>query len=397
MPQQASAAHSRGRRKTAALVITIACVASACATSLDDIDFTPPQAVIAGEGTTPQNPVVAPTIGPTVTPAAGDQGIIVPEGTGPLGAFTGLALPSDVDPATPALAVRIDNVADAQPQRGLREADIVVENLIEGGITRFLAVYHSQVPVSVGPVRSARSTDIDVVANFADPGFIYWASNAGVAEEIAGATAAGLFTDLGIGAVPLGYYREDLPERGLEQTGYVRLPEVAAARTDGTAPTPLFTYGGVAAQANLVPGVLLDWPAGQRASFVWNEATGTWLRSQFGAPHVDESGAVVEAANVIVMVTPYGVSAADPRSPAVLSIGAGLALILRDGRVLEATWERSDLSTRWRLVDAEGQDVPLAPGPTWIALVPPNLGATLLTADQAAPLLAEAAPLVEAG
>lgn len=371
-------------------IVVLGALAAACSSDVRGLPVTERQLIPAEGVGVSSGPAEAPT--PTAAPIPGPQTPIEAADPTAVMPLTGRARSGRAD--LPAVAVRIDNTRDALPQRGLVDADVVIENLVEGRLTRLLAVYQTTLPESVGPVRSARSTDADLLPAFGNPGFVYWSSNDGVANELAGVAFAEGLVDLGIGRFPDAYVREDLPERPVELTGFASLPELAAELpADAGAPPPLFSWraaDAVRAQP-LVPGIRIDWGATQEVSWVW--AADTWVRSQFGRPHLDERGVVVTAANVVVIETDYGISDADPTSPQAVSVGSGRALILTDGALIEATWVRPSPRAGWSFEDTTGAPVLLAPGATWIEIVVP-LMAELLDPARVTDIVADAAPFL---
>lgn len=377
-----------------ALLVLGALVATACGSDVRGLPITDRRLIAAdGVGVVTPGAVAEPT--PTAAPIAGEPAPI--EAADPAAAMplTGLARNERAD--LPAIAVRIDNTRDALPQRGLTDADVVIENLVEGRLTRLLAIYQTTVPASVGPVRSARSTDVDLLPAFGNPGFVYWSSNDGVANEIAGVAFARGLVDLGIDRFPDGYGREEFPDRPVELTGFAALADLfAQLPADAAPPKALFerrAADAVRAQP-LVPGIRIDWGALQDVTWVW--VGDAWVRSQFGRPHLDETGVVLTAANVVVIEVDYGVSDADPTSPQAISVGTGAAQILTDGALIEATWDRSSPRDPWSFTDSGGEPVLLAPGATWIEIVSPQM-AELLDPGRVPDIVADAAPFLPAG
>ena len=106
-------------------------------------------------------------------------------------------------PERAALAVKIDDTEQGRPQSGLAEADVVFEEMVEGGLTRLLAVYQSRDPGTVGPVRSARSTDLSILAELGRPLFAWSGANPTFAAAVRGAD----IVDVGFGAAPDAYRR----------------------------------------------------------------------------------------------------------------------------------------------------------------------------------------------
>jgi hypothetical protein len=262
-----------------------------------------------------------------------------------------------------AIVSKIDASEPAMPQVGLDQADIVMEVKIEGGSSRYLAVFHSRQPAVVGPHRSARTTDPDLLSMFGHPLFAFSGANEGVVDRLA---ATPWKTGVGPGEVPQAWFRDGSrpwPHNLFAWT------EVLRSRPSPPAwPAPRFVYrrpdepaagravGGMAASVGAVP------------NFRWDGAIGGWRRWIHGRAHVHADGTPVAPTNVVVLQTPYGVSAADAASPEAVSTGSGRAWVLTDGRVVDGTWTRPDRFAPDDLRDGAGRPATLLPGSTWIVL-----------------------------
>ncbi|MCH7790582.1 MAG: DUF3048 domain-containing protein, partial [Acidobacteria bacterium] len=108
------------------------------------------------------------------------------------------------NPDRPVLAVKIDNVRAAWPQIGINQADIVFEEQVEGGLSRLVALFHSRIPETVGPVRSVRTTDVNLLANLDEPLFSHSGGNDGTTSAL----AASSLVNVGHPAKPELYYRD---------------------------------------------------------------------------------------------------------------------------------------------------------------------------------------------
>lgn len=297
--------------------------------------------------------------------------------------------------AHPAITVKMDNSPDARPQTGIERADIVYELLVEG-ITRFALVFHSELPEPVGPVRSARSSDIDLVSALSTPVFAWSGGNPGVEGEVAAAARRGLLTDASYSAAFDAYFRST--DRIAPHNLYVNLPkllELKAPAGQG-APMPVFTYRAADAAPAVVGGVpalgmSVDFGMGTVIDYLWDAGRNGWRRFQVDGSHarrdsatMDRAGGQVTPANVVVMFTEYGQSPSDSRSPMALTVGSGRAIVYTAGRAIEGTWTRPDARTPAVLRDAAGSVIALTPGRTWVEL--PRTGSTVTTysaADQA--------------
>ena len=286
-------------------------------------------------------------------------------------------------PRQPALAVKIDNTEPARPPTGLTRADVVFEEMVEGGLTRLLAAYHSQDPDEVGPVRSARSTDLFILAELGRPLFAWSGAN----PTFAAAVEAADLVDVGVSAVPDAYRRAS--ERSAPYNLYASpagLRDAAGNReAASTPPSPLFSYrrpGAPLVAPDAEPAVgfrttgsgdlstEIDWE--------WDGSSGSWLRSQDGTPHVDLDGERVRAANVIVRFTPYRDSGVRDSTGAVVpeaeAVGEGEAWLLSDGQAQAGSWRKPSSAAPTTYTDADGTPFQLTPGPTWVEILPPESG-----------------------
>ena len=346
--------------------------------------------------------------------AAGDAGggavdVSEPEALpdGPEAALTGeLTTDSALDQRRP-VAVKVDNGSQrARPQAGLAAADIVYEVLIEGGKTRFLAVFHSEIPGRVGPVRSVRSSDFDLLADLSTPYLVSSGANTTVLAEMRQAARAGTFVDVGGLRTSVPYSRD--PSRRPPFNLYFHYDDLvgedAAALPGGTldAPVaPLFDYGssnpaGLADAAGVT--VTFHQRSGNVVSHIWDVGVGGWVRIQEGALMTTETDfGITEVApvNVAVLWMPHGASAAGAASPQARSYGTGDALVLSAGTVHSAVWERTEDRAGFRFSDAAGNPLSLSPGSTWLLLANssrryPVAEAATVTASEGARLLADA-------
>jgi len=263
----------------------------------------------------------------------------------------------------PALVLKIDNHPRARPQAGLNQADVVWEELVEGSITRLAATYHEQIPAQVGPVRSARTGDIPLISQLNVPLFGASGANSGVLNALANAPIVNVNA-----LVAGGYFRVD--GRRAPHNLFVR-PATLYGYGQGVAGTPpqLMRYRDVGAPAagQQAAGVDINW-GNTQVTYRWNGVG--WLRNQNGTVHVDNAGVAVAPPNVIVQITPYGISGADAESPEAITVGSGVAYIYTGGNLIEGTWNRTSATDRIVYLDSNGAEVLLAPGRTWVAVAP---------------------------
>lgn len=319
------------------------------------------------------------TVSPTQTPTEES----VPGEIAPL---TGLPLEDGGAMSRPAVMVKIDNSEEARPQLSFTSADQVLEVLVEG-ITRLAAVYHSTIPEISGPTRSGRSSDPDLASNYNRPLYAWSGGNPTVRAEISAAEQAGKLIDAGVDRTPESYFRAD--DRPAPHNLMVAVPDLyAVAPADAQPPNQIFAYratGEPSAMGTAIDGITITYAGGQRVDYLWDAEAGGWARFQGRSAHRDQNGIQAIPPNVVVLFTEYVTSAADPISPQALTVGAGDAWVLTDGKLVEGQWVRGSDLESWVVVDPNGEPIPLTPGQTWIAL--PQYGeADFTTAPEAAAL-----------
>ena len=304
--------------------------------------------------------------------------------TGAVHPLTGLPA-TDGTSGRPALVIKVgNNDSRSLPHVGLEVADVVYEAHIENGVTRFLAVYHSEVPLRVGPVRSARSSDIDLIGNLDRPTFAYWGSNEGVGNEVEAAVDQGTFVGMTTTGDGQHFFFRAEGRAEMPYDGMVDSAAIAVAST-GSPPDPIFAFGPLPASAIPIRG--LRWSAPRRTiDWVWSHSAARWARYHQGVPLLDNLGVQLATDNVLVLFVDYRRSAADRMSPQALSTGSGDGWLLRDGTGTGVTWSRPFAADRWMLADDDtNAEVFLRPGRTWVALA--RLGeADILDPDQVAQL-----------
>jgi hypothetical protein len=280
----------------------------------------------------------------------------------------------------PALIVKIDNAPKARPQAGLAEADIVIEEMVEGGVTRFAVLYHSNEAADVGPVRSARSTDIHLATPLNRPLFAYSGANA-VFQQLVNTSP---LVNVGQGAVPGEYTRRaGRPAPYNLFTGTFKLFSHAPA---GAGPPPPMFYYRAEGEASPI-GDPIPTPQGgvnveyrghivTRAQWGWDAGARLWRRSQDGGLHVDAAGAQVSARNVVVQFVGYRDTGLRDRSNSVVPeaelIGEGEVWVLTDGKVVKGKWRRTAPPAVTEYLDAAGAPIKLTPGNTWVELPIPG-------------------------
>jgi hypothetical protein len=278
-------------------------------------------------------------------------------------------------PDRPALLVKVENSNVARPQAGLEVADIVYEVVVEGGITRYIAVFHSQLPESVLPVRSARPVDIPLVTPYggvfaysgAQGGFIQAINNAGNQSLIFDSGHRGLARVSGRSAP---HNVAATPMTLLEQANSTRVSPPPATMTFAR------EVSGSTASVDGSPVSTIDVRMSnvQRSVYNWDQELGKFLRSDGNTPSISVAGERLAATNVVVLFAPLSTTDIPGTSPVPVSIltGSGRAIFAADGRYIEGTWRKAGNADAFEFLDANGRVVNLAPGNTWIQIAPDN-------------------------
>ena len=291
----------------------------------------------------------------------------------PVGAYplTGRPVTNPVNAARPALSVKIDNIAGALPQSGLNQADIVSDILVEGGLTRLLATFQSQDAALIGPIRSARPVDADLLRELNGGIFAYSGAAPGeIAPSIDHSNALLVSNDHN----PQWFWRSSsraAPHNVFSSTA--RLYQ-AGNTMRPTLPTPpqLFRYSRSTDATTPASTVNLRFSPNSSAAWSWSGTA--YMRTQNGAPDVLADGARVSSTNIVILSVTWHptniIDDAGNADPYVIVIGSGPAWVMRDGKLITGKWIRPSYRVPMRLVDATGHVIALHPGRTWLELQP---------------------------
>ncbi len=287
--------------------------------------------------------------------------------------LTGMPAPGGRVPQRPALGVKIGNDPASRPQTGLEHADIVYEEMAEGGITRYLAVFQCHEAPVLGPVRSVRWTDWQVLASYRHPilafsgGINYWYKVVASLHWLFDAN----------GSFPPGtyaYYRTSnrVPPWNL----YTSTARLWALDKVKTPPPPQFLYekrlqaGFTRVASVALPG----FAGGSTVVWRWDQKTGAFERYYGSQPDLDSSGVQLQAKNVIVEMVrtrpgPYAESGTVHGTDSI-TVGSGVAYVFRQGHFVKCRWRRRLRRYPFALYLPKGRRVYLTPGNTWVEMVP---------------------------
>ncbi len=303
----------------------------------------------------------------TPVPSPAFTSTFVAQAPSALTPLSGKTVPSDVG-AHSSIAAKIDNHPRARPQVGLETADIVFEELVEGGLTRYLAIWHSAIPAELGPVRSIRPMDPDIVSPFG--GII--AYSGGQDRFVRLMKAAPVYNAIhGQSDTADTFFRSK--ERPGPHDVLVRAQEVVAQHPEIAPPIQQFAFSGdvssstAAKEGAPTAAISIVIGSASQPSWGWSSDVAAWLRSQGGAADFDSAGVQLSATNVVALRVPVSVNGGIPKTEL---IGSGEAWISTGGATIPAQWSKQSATDPIVLVDAHGVVVRLAPGNTWIELVP---------------------------
>ncbi len=296
----------------------------------------------------------------------------------PLCPLTGRPAPFGSVPQRPALAVKVDNYTQARPQSGLDAADVVFEEPVEGGITRYVAVFQCQDAAAVGPIRSARNIDIGILGQFGSP---LLANMGGINPVLANIAASPIIeNDLRVdSSVVLNPPGRFAPFDTYAKTS--ALWDLQPAQR--TPAAPVFSFSDTVPTGT--PASLVAIPFSGNSDVVWryDPATDQYLRFYGFTPDLLTDGVQNSAANVIVQVVQITYGPWLENDVGGLEVQANLyqgasgpAEIFRNGVEVAGTWQRDALGQPTQFISSTGVPIPLRPGRTWVELVPSAIAVT---------------------
>ncbi len=287
--------------------------------------------------------------------------------------------------ASPSVACKIDNSYDARPQQGLNSTDVVFDEMVEGGLTRLVAIWHSTKPDAIGPVRSIRPMDPDIISPFG--GIVCYSG--GQQAFVNAMRATSVFNASETSEQGNGTFSRS-KDRFAPHNVIVNAAKLASMHAELAAPQVMWDFAPDLASASAVAGtgsavsavtsVKVAYPDAT-ALWTWSANTkamagevGAWVRTQDGKSHIDKAtGEQVRATNVVVLDVKIDRSYADHKYgnvPKTIMVASGDAWVFTGGKQVEAKWQKSSQTGRIILTDGAGAAITLAPGNTWVELKP---------------------------
>jgi DUF3048 family protein len=304
------------------------------------------------------------------------EGTVTTEGA-PLAPLTGLPDASGATKSRPSIAVKIDNAPEARPQSGLDVADVVYEEVVEGGVTRFIAIFHSAAPPVAGPVRSVRPMDPDILSAY--HGLV--AYSGGIPAFVSMLRSAPV-QDVNVD-VATDAYSWDKARRA-PHNEYVSPEKLwPKAKGDKAAPPQAmfeFRAAGEPFGDADAAGVSITYSPRASATYDWDAASGAYKRIENGTAHMAASGAQIAPQNVVIQfVTTRTLGYKDQSGTNVVEsnvVGSGDAWILSNGRITKGHWSKSSQASVTKYTDSANNPVKLTAGRTWVHFAPVGTAVT---------------------
>lgn len=265
----------------------------------------------------------------------------------------------------PIYAVQIENSPEARQQSGLVDADIVSELVAEGGITRFNAIYHDNIPANIGPIRSLRPYFIDMFLPY-DAAIVHAGGSGEALSEI---RSFGL-KDMDESRVYMRRISSRYAPHNLYSTGKQLLDLSVDRGYKSTVSTPLPRKDSapVATPDARVINVRIGNSSLYNVRYTWDAKTGSYLREQGGAAHTDADSKIQIAPNVVIVPIMRKGAHPDGVHTSYTTTGSGKVYVFQDGTVTEGTWTKSSRSAQWVLKDSAGNPISLNRGQTWFTV-----------------------------
>lgn len=271
----------------------------------------------------------------------------------------------------PVLAVKIDDTNAAHPQIGVEDAEIVYIEQVEAGLTRLAAIYSTVIPQRIGPVRSARISDIDILNQFGRVAFAY----SGAQRKLLPVIAAANLEDLGAQRQSPTIYTTD-PARRSPFAMVLRADLLMQKIKDNNLPVDVaknvgFVFGDLPEGGKPVQQVVMNWPSATYSA-QWSENESRWHLSHNGKLNLADSGIVLGPTTLVIQMVKISPSEYGDKfggiTPLSETVGTGKAYVLRNGEAFSATWNRPfpDAGTTFSLTD--GSTMNFAAGQIWVAL-----------------------------
>lgn len=285
--------------------------------------------------------------------------------------LTGTQVADEATTKKPVTAIMIENSPDARPQSGLKDAGVVFEAVAEGGITRFIALYQESRPALIGPVRSVRPYYVEWAAGF-DPAVAHIGGSARALQMIrSGSYGVDLDQFFNAGT----YWRAR--DRAAPHNVYTSFEKLDALNASKGKTTSNFVFSPredeKKAEAPNATNININVSSGAyNVDYSYDAPSNSYVRKQGGQPHTDREGGQISPKVVIAMKVPMSLGFEDGYREQITTTGSGAAYIFQNGTVQEVTWSKADAKAQLKFAAADGKEIPLVRGQTWITALAAN-------------------------
>ena len=272
----------------------------------------------------------------------------------------------------PILAVKIDDTNAAHPQVGLNSADVIYIEQVEGGLTRLAAIFTDEIPDLIGPVRSARISDIEILEQYGRVGFAY----SGAQSKMRPVLAAANLENMSAERNPPSIYQSDKTRYAptnmmVDAKALLNKTIEDEGKKIDTVKSVGWQFGKVSDQAKVLTSAEVKWPAA-KYGMTWSKIEKRWLLTFNGKPNLDSNGRQLGSPNFVIQKVSITDSIYGDKfggvTPMSNTVGSGTGYLLRNGKIVAINWQRpsADVGTIWTLAD--GTVANFADGQVWIAL-----------------------------
>jgi len=264
-------------------------------------------------------------------------------------------------------AVKFDDTNDAHPQQGVESADVVYLTQVEAGLTRLMGIYSSNYPEVLGPIRSARISDLSILGEYGRVGFLYSGAQSKMRPVIAESNLINLSAERN----PPSIYFND-PSRRSPYSMMVKPNLLLEKAADvELAKKPGWQHGPRAKGAKKIISAEINWPNSGYEAY-WSAIDRKFLLKHNSRENIASSGIQLGSPMMVIQMVKISPSEYGDKfggvTPKSEVIGSGHGYLLRNQRVVKALWNRATLSepTTWSLED--GSPAFFAPGQIWFFL-----------------------------
>ena len=312
--------------------------------------------------------------------------------TPPIWSLTGLPGPDDAQ-IQPIVVVKIENDPIVRPQTGLDRADLIFEELVEGGMTRFAVVYQSDLPDEVGPVRSVRHVDVAIAEPMADA-FVFSGGARRTMKfvkrkiptsiSVINEGAPGMYRKPGLSAphdlfIKLSEMLDSIAPKNTSSTGFFVRPEVKAVVASASPSSSSSTSASPKPSSTALTGKPVTQVGVKFSSFSgpnwkWNAADKMWMRSEGIKPFLNKDGTQFGTNNLVIIEVREIDAGYKGQTggyvPRTVLTGSGRAWVLSDGKAVEVAWKKPFVDAQMELTDLDGNPFTMPTGRTWVELLP---------------------------